>query len=172
MKFSYLRPSFPKKDSRNACEKLNKTLTSSDRSGYNGIPCSRRRQMTYKLNFNAPLEFKPQNFQGLNRVAGIYFIFLKEKRVTYPFRDSRLIYIGMSEKKTNSIASRLSNHYDGRSGNLGLQNYQKISNIMFTYLNFEIIQSMWEYRVEDFESYLLLDFVREFGVYPICKKLF
>lgn len=126
--------------------------------------------MTYKLNFDRPLEFKPQHFKSLGGVVGIYFIFLKEKRVTYPFRDSRLIYIGMSEKKTNSIASRLSDHYDGKSGNLGLQNYQKITDLMFTYLNFDIIQSIWKYRVEDFESYLLLDFVREFGVYPICNN--
>jgi len=98
--------------------------------------------MTYKLNFATPLEFKPQNYKGLGGVVGIYFIFLKEKRVTYPFRDSRLIYIGMSEMKTNSIASRLSNHYDGKSGNLGLQNYLKITDLMFTYLNFDIIQSI------------------------------
>lgn len=126
--------------------------------------------MTYKLNFDKPLEFKPQYFKGLSGVVGIYFIFMKEKKVTYPFRDSKLLYIGMSEKKTNSISSRLSDHYYGRSGNLGLQNYQKITDLMFTYLNFSIIQGIWNYRVEDFESYLLLDFVREFGVYPICNN--
>lgn len=126
--------------------------------------------MTYKLNFDRPLEFTQQNIKGLGGVVGIYFIFMKEKKVTYPFRDSRLIYIGMSEKKTNSIASRLSDHHDGKSGNLGLQNYKKITDLMFTYLNFNVIQSIWKYRIEDFESYLLLDFVREFGVYPICNN--
>jgi hypothetical protein len=126
--------------------------------------------MTYKLNFDLPLEFKPQNYKNLGGVVGIYFIFLKEKSVTYPFRDSRLIYIGMSERKTNSIASRLSNHFDGKSGNLGLQNYQKISDVMFTYLNFDVIKTIWKYRIEDFESYLLLDFVEKFGVYPICNN--
>lgn len=124
----------------------------------------------YTLNFDKPLEFKPQNYKGLGGVIGIYFIFMKEKEVTYPFRNSKLIYIGMSEKKTNSIASRLSNHYDGKSGNLGLQNYHMITNLMFTYLNFEIIHSIWKYKVEDFESYLLLDFVFQFGVYPICNN--
>lgn len=126
--------------------------------------------MTYKLNFDAPLEFKPQNFRSLNGVVGIYFIFLKDRSVTYPFRKSSLVYIGMSEKKTNSIASRLSNHFDGKSGNLGIQNYQKVTDLMFIYLNFDVIESIWKYRIEDFESYLLLDFVKHFGVYPICNN--
>ena len=30
-------------------------------------------------------------------VCGLYFIFLKEIEIPYPFRKSRFVYIGMSE---------------------------------------------------------------------------
>lgn len=127
-------------------------------------------QMKFLLNFDNPLEFEPRRFEGLGGVVGIYFIFLTKKKIAYPFRDSHLIYIGMSEKRTNSIASRLVDHYEGRSGNFGLQNYKKVDQLKFTYLNFEIIQGIWNQRIEDFESYLLLNFVEKFGVYPICNN--
>lgn len=126
--------------------------------------------MSFLLNFDAPLEYEARRFEGLGGIVGIYFIFLTKKKIAYPFRDSRLIYIGMSEKRTNSIASRLSNHHVGRSGNFGLQNYKKVDNLKFTYLNFEVIQAVWQQKIEDFESYLLLDFVEKFGVYPICNN--
>ncbi len=126
--------------------------------------------MQFLLNFDRPLEFEPRRFEGLGSVVGIYFIFLTQKKIAYPFKESRLVYIGMSEKRTNSIASRLIDHYEGRSGNFGLQNYRKADHLKFTYLNFEVVQSMWKQRVEDFESYLLLDFVEQFGVYPICNN--
>ncbi len=126
--------------------------------------------MSFQLNFDKLLEFEPRRFESLGNVIGIYFVALTNKTVTYPYKESRLIYIGMSEKRTNSIGSRLSDHYDGRSGNFGLQNYRKVDQLKFTYLNFDIIQSLWKQRVEDFESYLLLDFVENFGVYPICNN--
>jgi hypothetical protein len=126
--------------------------------------------MSFLLNFDRPLVFEPRSFENLDNVVGIYFIFLTARKIAYPFKESRLIYIGMSEKRTNSIASRLANHFEGRSGNFGLQNYRKVDNVKFTYLNFEIIQPMWKQRIEDFESYLLQDFVQRFGVYPICNN--
>jgi hypothetical protein len=126
--------------------------------------------MSFRLNFDRPLPFEPQRYTGLGGVTGIYFIFGEKTAISYPFRQSRLLYIGMSEKRTNSIASRLQDHYEGRSGNFGLQNYRKAGKLFFTYLNFEVIQSVWKQRVEDFESYLLLDFVEKFGVYPICNN--
>lgn len=88
----------------------------------------------------------------------------------YPFKCSRLIYIGMSEKKTNSIGKRLSDHYDGISGNEGLFSYRKKEDLCFTYINFEMLKKIWKYSIEDLESYFILDFVRNYGVYPICNN--
>jgi hypothetical protein len=76
----------------------------------------------------------------------------------------------MSEKRTNSIGKRLSDHYDGKSGNPGLVNYRKVEPLYFTYINFEMLRKFWELRVEDLESYFILDFVNHYGVYPICNN--
>src|SRR3546814_16109209 len=76
----------------------------------------------------------------------------------------------MSEKKTNSIGSRLSGHFGGKSKNVGLVNYRKVEPLWFTYINFEMLKSIWAYRVEDLESYFILNFVQHFGVYPICNN--
>jgi hypothetical protein len=103
-------------------------------------------------------------------ICGLYFILLKSTNIPYPFRKSKLIYIGMSEKKTNSIGKRLSGHYNGTSGNEGLFNYRKIEVLYFTYLNFDMLKNIWEYRIEDLESYFILDFVDKYGVYPICNN--
>lgn len=114
--------------------------------------------------------FEPNNIRPLSGIAGLYFIFNKTISIQYPFEKSKLIYIGMSEKKTNSIGSRLSGHYDGSSRNLGLVNYRKVEPLFFTYLNFDILKTDWNYRIEDLESYFIMDFVKQYGVYPICNN--
>lgn len=101
---------------------------------------------------------------------GLYFIFLPKSEIQYPFKKSRLIYIGMSEKRTNSIGNRLSDHFDGKSGNPGLVNYRKAESLNFTYINFEMLKNVWSQRIEDLESYFILDFVKHYGVYPICNN--
>lgn len=126
--------------------------------------------MSFRVNFDDPLDFVPQNYKPLNKIAGLYFISVPKRKISYPFRDSRLIYIGMSEKITNSMYSRLSDHYEGRSGNIGLTNYRKMDSLVFTYLNFEVVRSFWNTRVEDLESAFIIDFVKKFGVYPICNN--
>jgi hypothetical protein len=120
--------------------------------------------------FDSPKIFELSNIKPLNGVAGLYFIFSQSIDIQYPFDKSKLLYIGMSERKTNSIASRLSGHFDGKSKNIGLTNYRKIEPLLFTYINFEMLRSIWEFRIEDLESYFLLDFVDKFGVYPICNN--
>jgi hypothetical protein len=97
----------------------------------------------YKIYFDQYKEFESENIKPLMGICGLYFIFLKKTEIPYPFRKSRLIYIGMSEKRTNSIGKRLLGHYDGSSGNEG---------------------------IEDLESYFILDFVNKYGVYPICNN--
>jgi len=124
----------------------------------------------FKIYFDEYREFNLKNTKSLMGVRGLYFILIKRIEIFYPFRKSRLIYIGMSEKKTNSIGKRLSNHYDGISGNEGLVNYRKKEDLYFTYINFEMLKKIWKYRIEDLESYFILDFVKNYGVYPICNN--
>ncbi|OOV27792.1 hypothetical protein BXU11_10100 [Flavobacterium sp. LM5] len=120
--------------------------------------------------FDSPKTFELNNIKPLNGVAGLYFIFSQSIDIQYPFEKSKLLYIGMSEKKTNSISSRLSGHFDGKSKNIGLTNYRKIEPLLFTYINFEMLENIWHFRIEDLESYFLLNFVKHFGVYPICNN--
>jgi len=124
----------------------------------------------FKIFLDKYQEFELRNIKPLMGICGLYFIFLKKTEIPYPFRKSRLVYIGMSEKKTNSIGKRLSGHYDGISGNEGLVNYRKVEGLYFTYLNFEMLKRIWKYRIEDLESYFILDFLKEYGVYPICNN--
>jgi hypothetical protein len=122
------------------------------------------------LNFNEAKVFDLRNIKPLVGITGLYFIFLENLEIVYPFKKSRLIYIGMSEKRTNSIGNRLSDHCEGNSGNVGIVNYNKIDKLLFTYFNFEMLKNVWEYRIEDLESYFILDFVKRYGVYPICNN--
>jgi hypothetical protein len=124
----------------------------------------------YKINFDKYQDFTISNIKPLMGICGLYFIFLKDTQIPYPFGKSRLIYIGMSEKKTNSIGKRLSDHFEGVSGNEGITNYKKAEGVYFTYLNFEMLKQIWGYRIEDLESYFILDFLDKYGVYPICNN--
>ena len=124
----------------------------------------------YKINFDQHKKFKPENIKSLMGICGLYFIFLKRTEIHYPFGKSRLIYIGMSEKRTNSIGKRLLGHYDGSSGNEGIANYSRVEGLYFIYLNFEMLKRIWQYRIEDLESYFILDFLKNYGVYPICNN--
>ena len=123
-----------------------------------------------KIFFDEPKTFEMQNIKALKGLTGLYFIFCEETRIQYPFKKSRLLYIGMSEKKTNSMSSRLDGHFSGKSKNLGLVNYRKTEQLFFTYINFEMLRDFWSYRIEDLESYFILDFVEKYGVYPICNN--
>jgi hypothetical protein len=123
-----------------------------------------------KIYFEEPKPFELKFIKPLSGIVGLYFIFTNSVNINYPFRSSKLIYIGMSEKITNSIGVRLSGHFDGKSKNVGIQSYKSVDKIWFTYLNIQMLSQIWAYRVEDLESYFLLNFVKEFGVYPICNN--
>ncbi len=127
-------------------------------------------KQSYRINFDQPKAFELRNMKPLAGVTGLYFIFSHSIWIPYPFKKSRLIYIGMSEKRTNSIGTRLTGHFDGQSGNVGISNYRKADSLSFTYINFEMLKSIWTQRIEDLESYFILDFVRNHGVYPICNN--
>ena len=123
-----------------------------------------------KIFFDRPKIFEIQNIKPLSGLIGLYFIFTEKMKIQYPFKKSRLLYIGMSEKKTNSMRSRLTGHFEGKSKNLGLVNYRKAEQLFFTYINFEMLRKSWSYGIEDLESYFILDFVEKYGVYPICNN--
>src|SRR3546814_448798 len=114
---------------------------------------------TVNIYFDSPKTFEAGNIVSLNGITGLYFIFSSSIQIQYPFDTSRLLYIGMSEKKTNSIGSRLSGHFGGKSKNGGLVNYRKVEPLWFTYINFEMLKSIWAYRVEDLESYFIFCFI-------------
>jgi hypothetical protein len=110
-----------------------------------------------------------QEVKFVQGVAGIYFIFLKEVAITYPFASSRLIYIGMSESRQNSIAMRLRGHLTGLSGNLGIANYAKAHTTKFTYYSADVLKNYGNENVFDMESFFLTDFLEVHGSYPICN---
>jgi len=120
--------------------------------------------------FDSPKSFEPSNIRPLKGITGLYFIFSQSINIQYPFNKSKLLYIGMSERKTNSIGSRLLLHFDGKSKNVGLMNYRKVEPLLFTYINFELLQNIWKFRIEDLESYFILNFVDHYGVNPICNN--
>jgi hypothetical protein len=127
-------------------------------------------QKEVSIYFDEPKSFEPTNIKALSGIVGLYFIFTQKTFIQYPFDKSRLIYIGMSEKKTNSIGNRLSGHFEGKSKNIGLVNYRKVGPLLFTYLNFDVLKDSWDFRIEDLESYFILNFIEKFGVYPICNN--
>jgi hypothetical protein len=127
-------------------------------------------QKDISIYFDEPKSFEPTNTKTLGGVVGLYFIFTQSNFIQYPFDKSKLLYIGMSEKKTNGIGNRLSGHFEGKSKNVGLVNYRKIEPLLFTYLNFDILKTNWDFRIEDLESYFILSFVEHYGVYPICNN--
>lgn len=125
---------------------------------------------TVTIYFDSPKPFEANNIKPLNGIVGLYFIFSSSIEIQYPFDKSKLLYIGMSEKRTNSIGSRLIGHFEGKSKNVGLVNYRKREPLWFTYINFEMLRDIWSLRIEDLESYFILNFVEHYGVYPICNN--
>jgi len=126
---------------------------------------------TIKVFFDKPYPLEMRNIRQLVGITGLYFIFLDNAVIQYPFGQSSLIYIGMSEKRSNSIGNRLVGHLDGRSGNVGIGNYARVYQAFFTYLNFQMLKKMWRYKIEDLESYFIADFVDKHGVHPICNNM-
>jgi hypothetical protein len=101
---------------------------------------------------------------------GLYFIYLQNTRIPYPFRPSRLVYIGMSESRQNTVGNRLRDHASGQSGNPGLTNYISRSGARFTHLAHETLQALGKNTVPEMESLFLTDFLFRHGCYPICNN--
>ena len=125
---------------------------------------------TLRIGFFEHYEFDETCIRFVHGTIGLYFIYLGELRITYPFTSSRLIYIGMSESKQNSIGNRLRAHRTGESGNLAIMNYAARHDARFTYHSLDILKTLGTENVLELESFFLTDFLREHGAYPICNN--
>lgn len=124
------------------------------------------------IRFNKALvnKFDLKNFSAIVGPIGLYFIFLDDLLIPYPFKESKLIYIGMSESRANSIGNRLRDHIAGRSNNAGIMGYYKKWKLSFTYLDYEFLRQVFDKDIELIETFFLEDFANSFGVYPICNN--
>lgn len=102
--------------------------------------------------------------------VGLYFIYLEKLRIPYPFCESRLIYIGLSESRQNSIGRRLRAHVTGQSGNYGISNYALRHKVRFTYHTFQLLRNLGPTSLYEIESFFLSDFLRVHGAFPICNN--
>lgn len=119
--------------------------------------------------FTRTYNLAEQEVKFVQGLVGVYFIFLKDVAIAYPFAASRLIYIGMSESRQNSIAMRLRGHLTGQSGNLGISNYAKVHSVKFTCHSADVLRSFGNENIFDLESFFLSDFLGLHGSYPICN---
>jgi len=127
--------------------------------------------MIIRFNREQVFEFNENNFSSLQGYNGLYFIFLRELEIPYPFKNLRLIYIGMSESIINSIGKRLKDHITGRSNNKGIVGYHKRWGLHFTYLDQAFLKHIFtSEKVETIEAYFLENFANKFGTYPICNN--
>lgn len=122
-----------------------------------------------KILFTKTYNLNEQEIKFVQGIAGIYFIFLADVKIEYPFCTSRLIYIGMSESRQNSIAKRLRGHLTGQSGNLGIANYRRNHKTKFTYYTSEVLANYGSENLFDIESFFLTDFLQSHGCFPICN---
>jgi len=122
-----------------------------------------------RILFTQDYNLREREIKLVRGIVGIYFIFLTDAGIAYPFTNSSLIYIGMSESKQNSIAMRLRGHLTGQSGNLGIKNYADTHEVKFTYYSVEVLRRYGAENVYDMESFFLSDFLNHHGSYPICN---
>ncbi len=127
--------------------------------------------MVIRFNKETTNNFNIENFSSLVGKAGLYFIYLNDLLIPYPLRCSRLIYIGMSESRINSIGNRLKDHLAGRSRNRGIIGYKQNWQLGFTCLEYEFLKHIFiEEKIEYIETYFLEDFASKHGTYPICNN--
>ena len=101
---------------------------------------------------------------------GVYFIFLNELMIPYPFGSSKLIYIGLSESRQNSVGRRLRAHLAGQSGNVGIMNYAERYDVRFSYHSEEVLRNLGLANLYEIESVFLSDFCRYRGAFPLCNN--
>ena len=126
--------------------------------------------VAFRINFLENHHFDETSIRFVQGTIGLYFIYQNKLSIPYPFRPSRLIYIGMSESKQNSIGNRLHDHKTGQSGNLAITNYSVRHDVRFTYQSLDILKILGTEKVLELESFFLAAFLTEHGAYPICNN--
>jgi hypothetical protein len=124
---------------------------------------------TKRIKFSRAYKLTDVAINPLKGYIGLYLIYLEDLSISYPFKESTLIYIGKSDSKQYSIGRRLKDHMSG-SGNPGVYNYAKKYSLSFTYVNFELVKPFWKNSIEDLENHFINDFLKQFGNYPICNN--
>jgi len=72
-----------------------------------------------KIFFDNPMTFTPENIRALTGISGLYVIYIESIDFKYPFQHPKLLFIVMSEKKTNCFGRILLGNFDGKSKNVG-----------------------------------------------------
>mgnify|MGYP001594335923 CR=1 FL=1 len=122
------------------------------------------------IGFDEEHDFDETSIRLVQGIIGLYFIYLIDLKIPYPFQGSRLIYIGMSESRQNSIGNRLRGHKTGQSGNAAIKNYAKRYKVRFVSHSVQILETLGSNNVLELESYFLQDFLSNYGSYPICNN--
>ncbi len=125
---------------------------------------------TLKIGFFENYPFDEASIRLVQGTIGLYFIYLNRLQIPYPFAPSRLIYVGMSESRQNSIGNRLRAHKTGQSGNLAITNYATRHETHFTSHSLDILRTLGTENILELESFFLADFLRNHGAYPICNN--
>jgi hypothetical protein len=123
----------------------------------------------FQIGFHEDHPLDDMSIRLVQGTIGLYFIYLVKLSINYPVATSRLIYIGMSESKQNSIGSRLRGHRTGGSGNLAIKNYAVCHEVRFTFHSVDVLKVLGTENVLELESFFLKDFMSNFGAYPICN---
>lgn len=124
----------------------------------------------YRILFYEEHDLDDTSIRLVQGAVGLYFVYLPSLVIPYPFVPSRLIYIGMSESRHNSIGSRLRAHKSGHSGNVALTNYAAGYRARFTYHTADVLKVLGTDDVLELESFFLGHFLKGHGAYPICNN--
>lgn len=122
------------------------------------------------ISFLQDQKLDDQSVRLVQGSIGLYFIFIKDCKILYPFRTSKLIYIGMSESIQNSIGNRLRDHLTGQSGNKAISNYSANYSVFFTTHAIQLLKILGTDNLFELESFFLSDFHRIHGSFPICNN--
>src|SRR5258708_6743319 len=108
-----------------------------------------------QIKFLEDRPFDDVSFRAVRGLVGLYFIYIPDRPIPYPYQSSRLIYIGMSESKQNSIGNRVRDHASGQSGNPGLTNFVRTRGANFSYLTFDFLEILGIPTVAELEGAFL-----------------
>ncbi len=122
------------------------------------------------IRFLEEMELDDVSIRAVRGLIGLYFIYLVDVQIPYPTCPSRLIYIGMSESRRNSISNRLRDHKSGQSDNPGLTNYITRKHAKFSYHASDYLRILGTSNPAELEATFMQDFLNHHGSNPICNN--